>query len=152
MKENYIQYMKLAIALAEKAASVGEVPVGAVVVKNGEIIAEGYNLRENGGGSTAHAELLAIERASERLGTWRLSGCELYVTLEPCPMCAGAIINSRIDKVVYGAKDANGGALGSVVDLCSYPLGHKPEIVCGVLENECRDLLRDFFESRRREK
>lgn len=146
---NYIKYMSLALELAKKAARIGDVPVGALIVKDGEIISEGYNLRENGGGATAHAELLAIERACERLGTWRLSGCELYVTLEPCPMCAGAIINSRIDTVIYGAKDANGGALGSVVDLSSYPLGHKPRIISGILENECRDLLREFFEAKR---
>ena len=150
MNDVCVNYMERALILAKEAATLGEVPVGAIVVKDGEIISEGYNLRENGGGATAHAELLAIERACERLGTWRLSGCELYVTLEPCPMCAGAIINSRIDKVIFGAKDANGGAFGSVIDLCSYPLGHKPEIINGVLENECRDLLRSFFEARRK--
>ena len=144
--------MRLALSLAEQAARIGEVPVGAVIVKDSEVIAEAYNLRENGGGATAHAELLAIEKACERLGTWRLSGCEMYVTLEPCPMCAGAIINSRLDKVVFGAKDANGGAFGSLIDLNSYPLGHKPEIVSGILENECRELLRDFFEKKRKEK
>ena len=146
----YEKYMTLALHLANKAADIGDVPVGALVVKDGEIIAEGYNTRENGGGATAHAELLAIERACERLNTWRLSGCELYVTLEPCPMCAGAIINARIDTVIYGAKDANGGALGSVVDLSSYPLGHKPEVISGVLENECAEILRSFFESKRK--
>ena len=152
MERSYAQYMKHAIELAQKAAEMGDVPVGAVIVKNGEVIADAYNLRENGGGATAHAELLAIERACERLGTWRLSGCDLYVTLEPCPMCAGAIINARIDRVIFGAKDANGGAFGSLIDLNSYPLGHKPEVVCGVLENECRELLREFFENKRKEK
>lgn len=152
MERSYAQYMKHAIELAQKAAEIGDVPVGAVIVKNGEVIADAYNLRENGGGATAHAELLAIERACERLGTWRLSGCDLYVTLEPCPMCAGAIINARIDRVIFGAKDANGGAFGSLIDLNSYPLGHKPEVVCGVLENECRELLRGFFENKRKEK
>lgn len=152
MERSYTQYMKLAIELAQKAAEMSDVPVGAVIVKNGEVIADAYNLRENGGGATAHAELLAIERACERLGTWRLSGCDLYVTLEPCPMCAGAIINARIDRVIFGAKDANGGAFGSLIDLNSYPLGHKPEVVCGVLENECRELLREFFENKRKEK
>ena len=152
MERSYAQYMKHAIELAQKAAELGDVPVGAVIVKNGEVIADAYNLRENGGGATAHAELLAIERACERLGTWRLSGCDLYVTLEPCPMCAGAIINARIDRVIFGAKDANGGAFGSLIDLNSYPLGHKPEVVCGVLENECRELLRGFFENKRKEK
>ena len=143
-------YMKRALELAEEAAARGEVPVGAVIVKDGKIIAEAYNLRENGGGATAHAELLAIERASEKLSTWRLSGCELFVTLEPCPMCAGAIINARIDKVVFGAKDAAGGAFGSLLDLNSYPLGHKPEVIGGVREEECRELLRTFFETRRK--
>ena len=152
MERSYAQYMKHAIELAQKAAELGDVPVGAVIVKNGEVIADAYHLRENGGGATAHAELLAIERACERLGTWRLSGCDLYVTLEPCPMCAGAIINARIDRVIFGAKDANGGAFGSLIDLNSYPLGHKPEVVCGVLENECRELLRGFFENKRKEK
>ena len=152
MRKTYDEYMRLALSLAEQAARIGEVPVGAVIVKDSEVIAEAYNLRENGGGATAHAELLAIEKACERLGTWRLSGCEMYVTLEPCPMCAGAIINSRLDKVVFGAKDANGGAFGSLIDLNSYPLGHKPEIVSGILENECRELLRDFFEKKRKEK
>ena len=149
---NYEKYMNYALSLAKRAADIGDVPVGALIVKDGEIISEGYNLRENGGGAIAHAELLAIEEACRKLGTWRLSGCELYVTLEPCPMCAGAIINARIDKVIYGAKDANGGALGSVVDLSTYPLGHKPRIISGVLENECRELLRVFFEKRRSEK
>ena len=152
MERSYVQYMNHAIELAQKAAEIGDVPVGAVIVKNGEVIADAYNLRENGRGATAHAELLAIERACERLGTWRLSGCDLYVTLEPCPMCAGAIINARIDRVIFGAKDANGGAFGSLIDLNSYPLGHKPEVVCGVLENECRELLRGFFENKRKEK
>lgn len=152
MRKTYDEYMMLAFSLAEQAARIGEVPVGAAIVKDGEVIAEAYNLRENGGGATAHAELLAIEKACELLGTWRLSGCELYVTLEPCPMCAGAIINARIDKVIFGAKDANGGAFGSLIDLNSYPLGHKPEIVSGILENECRELLRDFFEKKRKEK
>jgi tRNA(adenine34) deaminase len=146
------KYMKRAIELAREAARIGEVPVGAVVVKDGEIIAEAHNLRENGGGAVAHAELLAIQRACERLGSWRLSGCELYVTLEPCPMCAGAIINSRIDKVIFGAKDALGGALGSVLDLSSYPLSHKPLIEQGILEGECVGLLHTFFEDRRDKK
>ena len=152
MNGNHEKYMKKALALAKRAADIGDVPVGALIVKDGEIISDGYNLRENGGGATAHAELLAIEEACRKLGTWRLSGCELYVTLEPCPMCAGAIINARIDKVIYGAKDANGGALGSVVDLSSYPFGYRPTITSGVLENECRELLREFFEKRRSER
>ena len=147
-----IEYMKRALGLARKAAELGEVPVGAVIVRDGEVISEAYNLRENGGGATAHAELLAIEKACEKLGSWRLSGCELYVTLEPCPMCAGAIVNARLDKVIFGAKDASAGAFGSLIDLNSYPLGHKTLIECGLLENECVELLRAFFEDRRDKK
>ena len=146
------EYMKRAIELARMAAELGEVPVGAVIVKDGEVISEAHNLRENGGGATAHAELLAIEKACEKLGTWRLSGCELYVTLEPCTMCAGAVINSRIDKVVFGAKDAAGGAFGSLLNLNCYPLGHRPTVEHGLLEAECVELLREFFEARREKK
>ena len=142
--------MTRAIELAKIAAENGDVPVGAVIVKNDEVISEAYNLRENGGGTTAHAELLAIEKASSKLGSWRLSECDLYVTLEPCPMCAGAIINGRIDRVVFGAKDPRMGALGSVVDLNSYPLGHKVEITAHLMEKECASLLTDFFEKKRK--
>lgn len=147
--ENDEKYMKMALLEAEKAAEGGDVPVGAVIVCDGEVISAAFNKREQGGGATAHAELLAINEACEKKGGWRLSGCTLYVTLEPCPMCAGAIINSRIDRVVYGAKDAKAGALGSLLDLRSYPLNHKPECVSGVLQAECRALLRDFFEKKR---
>lgn len=143
------KYMMRALELAKIAAENGEVPVGAVIVKNGEIVSEKYNLRENGGGTTAHAELLAIEEASAKLGSWRLSGCEIYVTLEPCPMCAGAIINGRIDRVIFGAKDPRMGAFGSVIDLNSYPLGHKPMITPSVIEKECAAVLTEFFEKRR---
>lgn len=142
----------MAISLAEKAAAIGEVPVGAVIVKNGEVIAKAHNLRENGGGATAHAELLAIEEACKALGGWRLSGCELYVTLEPCPMCAGAIINSRIDKVIFGAKDHRGGAFGSLIDMNAYPLGHKPIIIHSVCQKECLELVQQFFLNIRKEK
>jgi tRNA(adenine34) deaminase len=127
----------------------GEVPVGAVIVKDGEVIATAHNLRENGGGATAHAELLAINEACEVLGSWRLSGCELYVTLEPCPMCAGAIINSRLDRVIFGAKDPRMGALGSLINLNDYPLGYKVKITEGVLAEESLRLMSDFFKERR---
>lgn len=143
------EFMTVALSEATVGAAMGEVPVGAVIVKDGEIIASAHNLRENGGGASAHAEMLAINDACERLGSWRLSGCELYVTLEPCPMCAGAIINSRLDRVVFGAKDPRMGALGSVIDLNNYPLGHKVELRDGVLAEESLELLRDFFKDMR---
>ena len=143
------EYMRMAIGLARACAKQDEVPVGAVVVKNGEIIAEASNKRETFGDATAHAETEAIRIACKKLGRWRLSDCELYVTLEPCPMCAGAILNSRIKRVVYGAKDPRGGALGSLVDLRSYPFFHKPEVVSGLLEDECRELLSEFFKNKR---
>ena len=142
-------YMMMALSEAMLGASLGEIPVGAVIVKDGEVIAKAHNLRENGGGATAHAEIVAINEACERLGTWRLSGCELYVTLEPCPMCAGAIINSRIDRVIYGAKDPRMGALGSLINLNDSPLGHKVETKSGVLAEESLELIRDFFKDMR---
>lgn len=143
------EYMQLALSLARTAESKGEVPVGAVIVKDGEIIASAYNRREFGNDATAHAELIAIRDACQKLGTWRLTGCELYVTLEPCPMCAGAIVNSRIDRVFYGAKDARGGALGSVLDLRSYPLFSIPDVHGGLCKEDCRELLQGFFKKRR---
>lgn len=145
-------FMELAIAEAERAASLGEVPVGAVVIFNGEAIASAHNLRETVGSATAHAELLAIESACKKLGGWRLSGCTLYVTLEPCPMCAGAIINSRIDRVVYGASDSAAGCVGSVINFNAYPFNHAFAVSGGVCEDECVRLLRDFFESKRQQK
>ena len=141
--------MMQALELARIAANQGEVPVGAVVVKDGEIVACGYNRREFGNDATAHAELLAIQEACQKLGTWRLSGCDLYVTLEPCPMCAGAIVNARVDRVFYGTKDARGGALGSILDLRTYPLFFTPDVTGGICENKCRELLQDFFKKRR---
>ena len=139
------EYMKLALALAKEAAEEGEVPVGAVIVRDGEVIAIGRNRREKGKNALAHAELEAIDAACKRLGGWRLSGCTLYVTLEPCPMCAGAIINARIDRVVQGAADPKAGSCGSLVDLFSLPYNHKPVLVTGVMEMECRDILQQFF-------
>ena len=149
MKE---QYMSEALALAEQAHAMDEVPVGAVVVCGGEIIARACNERETIGDATAHAEVLAIRRACEKLGRWRLSDCELYVTLEPCPMCAGAIVNAKLGAVYYGAKDPRGGAFGSIMNLCSYPLYHRPKVSGGILEQESLVLIRSFFEKKRNEK
>ena len=139
------QWMKLALVLAQEAADEGEVPVGAVVVKDGEVIGRGRNRREIGKNALAHAEIEAIDEACRTLGGWRLSGCRLYVTLEPCPMCAGAIINARIDEVIYGASDPKAGSCGSLANLFEMPYNHKPEVVSGVLEEECSGILKEFF-------
>ena len=144
------RFMRRALELAEKAAALGEVPVGAVVVMGEEIISEAYNRRELDKNALAHAELLAIDKACAKLGGWRLHKCELYVTLEPCTMCAGAIVNSRIRRVVIGAKDAKAGAMGSLLNVNFYPLNHHPETVFGVCEAECAGLLRDFFKRLRK--
>lgn len=145
-------FMKKALELARESAFEGEVPVGAVVVKDGEIIGTGRNRRELGKNALYHAELEAIDNACKKLGGWRLWQCDLYVTLEPCPMCAGAIINSRIKRVVFGAKDNKAGSFGSVADFNLLPYNHKPEIVSGVLEDECSKILSDFFADLRRRK
>lgn len=137
--------MREALALAADAADEGEVPVGAVVVKDGAVIASGRNRRELGKNALAHAEIEAIHNACTLLGGWRLSGCTLYVTLEPCPMCAGAIINARIDRVVFGAPDPKAGSCGSLTDLFSLPYNHHPALTGGVLEAECAALLQSFF-------
>lgn len=141
--------MAEAIKEAYIARDMGEVPIGAVVVRNGEIIARAHNERETGKDATRHAEIIAIEEACRVLGGWRLIGCDLYVTLEPCPMCAGAIVNARIVRVIFGAKDLRAGAFGSVLDLNDYPLNHKPEIIGGVLEDECLFPIRNFFIEKR---
>ena len=146
---NFNDYMKKALDEAKIAANEGEVPVGAVIVKNGEILATARNNREKTGDATGHAELLAIREACRVLGGWHLEECQLYVTLEPCPMCMGAIINSRLGRVVYGAKDAKAGACGSVLDMRTYPLNHKPEVECGVMQDECAAVLSDFFTAKR---
>lgn len=146
---NSKDYMKKALEEAEIAASEGEVPVGAIIVKDGEIIAMARNNREQTGDATGHAELLAIREACRVLGGWHLDDCELYVTLEPCPMCMGAIINSRLGKVYFGAKDAKAGACGSVLNMCSYPLNHKPQIEGGFMKEECARILSDFFKKKR---
>lgn len=139
-----------ALELAKTAASLGEVPVGAVVVRDGEIIGKGYNLRENKKSASAHAEIIAIEQACNALGSWRLSGCTLYVTMEPCPMCAGAIVNSRIDRVVYGCKDVVAGCCGSVINFNAYPFNHSFTIESGVCETQATELLKGFFEDKRK--
>lgn len=143
-------FMKLALAEAQKAAAAGETPIGAVLVCGGEVMAAAHNARESTLDITAHAELIAIRRAAEKKGDWRLSEATLYVTLEPCPMCAGAILASRIARVVYGAKDPTAGAMGTVLNLPRYPLGARPEVCVGVIEAECRDILQEFFRRRRK--
>lgn len=143
-------FMRAAIEEAKIAASIGEVPIGAVVVRNGEIIARAHNERETGKDATRHAEIIAIERACAALGGWRLIGCDLYVTLEPCPMCAGATVNARLVRVVYGASDLRAGAFGSIINLNDYPLNHKPEIVRGVLADECLAPIQAFFKEKRK--
>ncbi len=147
-----IEFMKRAIDLAGIAGSIGEIPVGAVVVCNGEIVGEGYNTRETDKNALAHAEIAAIDNACKKLGGWRLHKCELYVTLEPCPMCAGAIINSRIKRVIYGANDTKAGAFGTVMNLNKFPLNHKTELCSGVCSDECSKLLSNFFAELRKKK
>lgn len=140
------EYMTKALSLAERAYVLGEIPVGAIVVSpEGEIIGEGWNLREQLQSPTAHAEILAIEQAAKALGSWRLSGCTLYVTLEPCPMCAGAIMNSRLKRVVYGAFDDKNGACSSVVNLFEERFTHIPFVRSRILMQECGDILTRFF-------
>lgn len=143
-------FMREAIKLAEIARDIDEVPVGALVVRDGEIISTAYNTRESSKCATHHAEILAIEGACRALGGWRLPGVTLYVTMEPCAMCAGAIINARIPRVVYGTRDIRFGAFGSLVDLAKLPLNHTPEVVGGVLEEETRELLSDYFKEKRK--
>ena len=139
------EYMLEALALAREGAAAGEVPVGCVIVRGDEIVGRGRNRREEDKTALAHAELEAISQACRALGGWRLWECTLYVTLEPCPMCAGAIVNARIPRVVYGARDAKAGSCGSVCDLFSMAYNHHPQVEAGVLEEECAKLLADFF-------
>ena len=142
------KYMQIALELARDAAAEGEVPVGAVVVRDGQVIGTGRNRRETAGNALAHAEVEAIDAACRHLGGWQLVGCTLYVTLEPCPMCAGAIINSRIERVVYGAPDHKAGAFGTMINLTDYPL-FEPQITSGILSTECSGILSSFFKNKR---
>ena len=140
------RFMKEALKEAKKAYDKLEVPVGAVIVKNGKIIARGYNQKETKKDTIKHAEIIAIEKASKKLDSWRLNDCEMYVTLEPCPMCAGAIINSRIKKIYIGTLDEKTGAVGSVLDLFSdYKFNHKVEVEKGIMQKDCEKILKDFF-------
>ena len=139
------QYMRQALALAAEAAAEGEVPVGAVIVRDGVVVGTGRNRRERDRNALAHAEIEAIDQACRTLGGWRLFGCDLYVTLEPCPMCAGAIINARIDHVYYGAADSKAGSCGSLITLFDLPYNHKPALTGGVLAEECAAVLSAFF-------
>ncbi|KUP04113.1 adenosine deaminase [Bacillus coahuilensis m2-6] len=146
-------FMKLAIEEALKAKEILEVPIGAVIVKDGEVIATGHNLRETTQNAITHAEVIAIQKACEKLGTWRLEGAELYVTLEPCPMCSGAIVQSRIEKVIYGAKDPKAGCAGSLMNLLQDSrFNHQCEVEHGILEVECGELLSSFFRELRTKK
>ena len=143
-------FMRRAMELAREAESLDEVPVGALAVRDGRIIAEAYNTRESDKCATHHAEVLAIEAACRALGGWRLPGVTLYVTMEPCAMCAGAIINARIPRVVYGAPDLRFGAFGSLIDLAAVPLNHTPEVMGGVLGEECASMLTEYFRGKRK--
>lgn len=138
--------MRAAIEEAHRARSIGEVPIGAVIVRDGEIVGAGHNLRETSHDPTAHAEMIAIRQASEKLGAWRLLGCTLYVTLEPCPMCAGAILQSRVERVVYGTADPKAGCVGTLMDLLQDTrFNHRLPWASGVLQEECAALLTEFF-------
>ncbi|HEY4599859.1 MAG TPA: tRNA adenosine(34) deaminase TadA [Cerasibacillus sp.] len=147
------QYMSLAIEEAKKAEQMNEVPIGAVIVYNGEVIGKGYNVRESTQRTLSHAELIAIQEANKKLGSWRLEDCTLYVTLEPCPMCAGAIVQSRINRVVYGATDPKAGCAGTLMNLLEEErFNHQVDVTHGVLEEECRMLLTSFFRHLRQAK
>ena len=139
------EFMMQALELAKEAAAEGEVPVGCIITRNGEVVGRGRNRRERGKSALCHAELEAIGQACETLGGWRLWECTLYVTLEPCPMCAGAIINARIPRVVYGAGDAKAGSCGSVCNLFDMAYNHHPKVESGLMEEECAEILKDFF-------
>ena len=146
-----LELMQAALALAREAAAAGEVPVGCVIARGGEIVGRGRNRREEGKSALAHAEVEAIAEACRNLGGWRLWDCTLYVTLEPCPMCAGAIVNARIPRVVFGASDKKCGACGSVCDIFSMDFNHRPQVEKGLLSEECSALLTEFFQNLRLE-
>ena len=145
-----LHWMSLALEEAELAMREGEIPVGAVIVRNGQLLSRAHNLCESGSDATAHAECLAIGQACREVGSWRLSDCTLYVTLEPCPMCAGAAVNARLGRIVYAARDPRAGAFGSLLDLRSYPLEGRPAVEQGAMESESLALLRAFFAERRK--
>ncbi len=145
--------MKMALNEAYKAYDIDEVPIGAVIVKENKIIGSGFNIRESSKDPTTHAEMIAIREASKNIGGWRLIGCTLYVTIEPCPMCAGAIINSRIDRVVVGAKDPKMGSCGSIIDITqNEKFNHQAQVQWGVLEEECSSIMTDFFRKLRKKR
>lgn len=146
---NHEKYMKKALKEAKKALNKGEVPVGAVVVCDGKIIGKGHNLREKTHKSTAHAEIVAIEQANKKMKSWRLDNCTIYVTIEPCPMCTGAIIQSRMKQVVYGASEAKSGSHHSVTNLFDQPYRHKVDVLPGVMEEECGEIVATFFQQLR---
>ena len=144
------KFMLAALKEAEKSAALDEVPVGAVIVRNNKIIARGHNLREKTNDPTSHAEIVAIRKACKKLNSWRLEGCTIYVTIEPCAMCAGTLLWTRIDRIVFGASDPKGGALGSSFELFRVKnINHHPEITKGVLEDKCGSLISDFFKKKR---
>ncbi|AXO90972.1 tRNA-specific adenosine deaminase [Bacillus anthracis] len=152
-RDQDIYFMQLAIEEAKKAEAIQEVPIGAVIVLNGEVISAAHNLRETEQRSIAHAELLVIDEACKKLGTWRLEDATLYVTLEPCPMCAGGIVLSRVKRVVYGAGDPKGGCAGTLMNLLTDErFNHQCEVVAGVLEEECGTLLTNFFRELRKKR
>ena len=151
--EKIIKYMKEALKEAKKAELIDEVPIGCVIVKDDKIIARGHNQRETNQSPIGHAEIIAINKASKKLKSWRLEGCDIYVTLEPCIMCSGAIIQSRINKVYYGASDPKGGALGSSINVLEASnINHHPEVVSGVLKEECSSIITNYFKAKRQSK
>ena len=151
--EKYIKYMKEALKEAKKAELIDEVPIGCVIVKDDKIIARGHNQREINQSPIGHAEIIAINKASKKLKSWRLEGCDIYVTLEPCIMCSGAIIQSRISKVYYGASDPKGGALGSSINVLEAKnINHHPEVISGVMQEECSKIITNYFKLKRQSK
>ena len=151
MKNIHEHFMKLALKEASKAKDIDEVPIGAVIVKDNKVIAKGHNLRETKKDPLGHAELVAIKKATKKLGDWQLVGCDLYVTIEPCIMCSGAIIQSRIARVIYGADDIKGGGFGSSINvLDAKNINHTPEVIKGVMKDECSQIIKEYFKSKRK--
>jgi tRNA(adenine34) deaminase len=147
--DNY--YMGLALDEAQKAFDIGEVPIGAVLIMDGQVVATGHNMRESWHDATAHAEMIAIREACEKLGRWRLTGLTLYVTIEPCPMCAGALVMSRVDRLVYGSADAKAGAIESIFNIAqNEALNHSMMVTAGIRADECAEIMKDFFKLRRK--